>query len=182
MPKSLPEVNVWILVKSGLKFFKGTKIWIKKIFRNVENKRHRIKGDVYDALNKIKGVRTDINWSQITAPIKSAAAAPRTCQLGCPAAACSQHGSHRSQLPPITGTEFWDTIKKNNVAIHKLELIVIIMCVHDICGGGGTCHITLVEAVGKPWSQCSHLPFPWVLEIEPGSSGFCCSASATETS
>lgn len=135
MPKSLPEVNVWILVKSGLKFFKGTKIWIKKIFRNVENKRHRIKGDVYDALNKIKGVRTDIKWSQITAPIKSAVAAPRTCQLGCPAAACSQHSSHRSQRPPITGTESWDAIKKNNVAIYKLELIVIIMCVHDICGG-----------------------------------------------
>lgn len=79
-----------------------------------------------------------------------------------------------SQLPPIIEAESYETIKKNNVAIYKLELIIIFYYYLSMMYvGRSTCHITHVEAVGKPWSQPSHLTFPWVLEIKPGSSGLC---------
>lgn len=42
---------------------------------------------------------------------------------------------------------------------------------------GGWAHVipTHVEAIGKQWSQISHLTFPWVLEIKLGSLGMSCS-------
>lgn len=53
---------------------------MKEIFRHVKyvrHKRHRIKRDVYDLWTKTKGVRTDIQRSQV-APIVNGPAGPWT--------------------------------------------------------------------------------------------------------